>query len=1310
MRARTSRTISCIGILAVLMGLVAGPAQAGHSDAHALIKYWNVGGDPTIRAFDPHETIEDLQGVTGHVATPSAPLTLVTSMENTVGGSCGPLYWNPVTNDFKTYAVTGGLQVAIDVNREAPTIANGSTTFEPGDTWMTVYGSSSYPIYVNHKNSDTFRIFSGFTSSAVGLRVNQSNGKVYAGAFDDGAIVELNPATNAVRKWVIGSRPYWVDIDSAGRVYTAAAAGSGEPDQVVRLTPATGEVVRWNLPGGGLQSNVGFGLPNGVRIDPQDNFWVSQTTTDKVARLRVSANAIDQFSRAPMDDPEGIAASGAGSATQAFFTERASSSIGLVTPASGAPVTTSVTPAISTVTPTASIASVTDRVITPVRATIPPMTFDSAGTTAVGITRFPAPPGVSGPAGISRVTEPGTIYGTFEGSDHVFRVESAAIIAPVGSCLEGPSISVSITRPATGRKYENNVDVGSSGSSAIIVRGSPLRLEAVSSNPANTAAVDFFIDNGLVGTATSLTALPTPHYEVTTPTLLSGGSHTIRVRARQLDRPSCAAEATVPIQYECFATGLVIDKPQDGRIYNNNVDIGPSGGDTLAIGGPLDVTATSSNVPQTANVSFAVDAGTPVIDTTGVLTTPPAGRYETTVDTSSLSPGLHVITVKLTEINPQCTLTRTIRLRIPDPAVKGVAKGFYAAINIPTEPQVHAGGASIGRNGGSDFIRIVDQPVTPVVDYLHVITDRSEGSDGSPFYAESDSLITDVSLLGGSIKADVLHARARADLDLNTGTASASGADSEIVRLTIGGVPIVVSQPNTVIPLPNGLGYVIVQETLLTQTGARAEVTVNMIHAFLDSSSQKGEVIVGSAYAGVNLSTDLFTGPDTDLIHRIDDAGTDTDAGDTRAGAIPIAPGIYSGSMTTGDSSDFYSFPSGQGERIVGVMKPAERTIVRENPVPTGPPPLTAFEIIGYVLDVVAATSIVGPDLPDFDLYLYDPTGNLRARGPGITAIPTAPERAEINADTPYDPPGARDTWTLEVRRVNAVDGFYSLELSLLPEPLLDQNDALIPGDAPGSCGAPRVLPPTQTRPQEVDDYAFPGVIRDDDRADFFSFDATIGQLITGVLKPDELDDGADLDLYLYGPSSPGGATDCSAPIAASTLGKELAKGLPDAVLDLPATVTGPYVLEVRRFNGVANYYVNLNVTNPLPTVPDNDAGTGADAGNTCVTATTVPTGAHQGRFPDLPTIDNEDWYAFDVQAGQDITVVMKPSEASNFDLDLFDANCAIVPPDQYTVNHQILSVPETVHASNVAAGSYKIRVHRVLGGGNYMTGIVLSP
>jgi hypothetical protein len=250
---------------------------------------------------------------------------------------------------------------------------------------------------------------------------------------------------------------------------------------------------------------------------------------------------------------------------------------------------------------------------------------------------------------------------------------------------------------------------------------------------------------------------------------------------------------------------------------------------------------------------------------------------------------------------------------------------------------------------------------------------------------------------------------------------------------------------------------------------------------------------------------------------------------------------------------------------------------------------------------------------------------------------------------------------------------------------------------------------PSALQPNELDEQIIPGVIRDLDQADHFSFKATIGQIITVTLKPDALIDGADLDLEVRGPTVAGGDTNCSNLITVSELGKDpLPKATPDVAAVLPVDVTGTYTFGVTRFNAVANYVVELSVVNPNPTQPDNDARTGTDASESCTDALPVSSGTFQGRVSDVPD-DDTDWYAFDVAAGGDVTVSVVPSAASAFDTQLL-YQCSSEEVDQQTPVFVSLE-PSTWHERNLPAGTYQVRISLGdAGGGNYALTIALAP
>ncbi len=423
-----------IGGAAVVIGFLAGgPPQPAfgfdggpHSDT---VTTWAVGTSP-LSGFDPHETTDDVAGLTAQVGAPA----MVTSMENTCGGFCGLLFWNPTTNAFKTYCVTGGFQFALDVNRR--TASGAPLTFGGGDTWATVHGNSAFSPYMNFAGSGSFRRWDVGAFGATGIRVDQSNGKVHVGNNFPGQVIELDPPTNAVRKWDVGNNPYFLVVES-GVVFATAFTGDGKPDQILRLDTATGELKRWTIPTPGFVSG-GFGMPNSLAKDSAGSLWFTVTGANLIGRLRAGPDGmlgtaddvIDEYSKAGLDKPHAIATSGSGSTLQSYFTEAMADKVSVLTVMAASPTSTAVAPTTEMLTPTLSTAAPVDFTPSMLEATIAPVVTPVTSTDPSGIDRFPIPAGTLDPTGMTRVAFPNTVFGSMHGSDHVFKFVSEVIVAP----------------------------------------------------------------------------------------------------------------------------------------------------------------------------------------------------------------------------------------------------------------------------------------------------------------------------------------------------------------------------------------------------------------------------------------------------------------------------------------------------------------------------------------------------------------------------------------------------------------------------------------------------------------------------------------------------------------------------------------------------------------------------------------------------------------------------------------------------------------------------------------------------------------
>jgi len=380
---------------------------------------------------------------------PAAP-TMVTSMENTCNGSGGLLYWNPMTNAFKTFCVTGssgGFQFAVDLNRSTNSAVGSDDwyrRFGGGDVWATVHSNADFAPYVNFRGSGTFTRWNVGADTATGIRVNPANGKVYFGNFGDGSpepaeIIELDPRTNTVRKWPTGNRPYQLFFDGTFVWATAVASQTLPYDQILRLDPAAtwgANLTRWNLPANSFQQTVVRGTnPNSITVDLDGKVWFTETAASKVGRLDPNANTITEYTKASVLHPQNISSSGSRHTLQAFFTEGTGNAVSVLTnsiaasPRGTASVPVLMVPSASRVYPATSTATPVTFTLTSSATTITPALCQVEGLDPSGILRFPAPFGLSQPAGITPVVMPQSVFGTLRNSSHVFQLSTPAIIA-----------------------------------------------------------------------------------------------------------------------------------------------------------------------------------------------------------------------------------------------------------------------------------------------------------------------------------------------------------------------------------------------------------------------------------------------------------------------------------------------------------------------------------------------------------------------------------------------------------------------------------------------------------------------------------------------------------------------------------------------------------------------------------------------------------------------------------------------------------------------------------------------------------------
>lgn len=96
-----------------------------------------------------------------------------------------------------------------------------------------------------------------------------------------------------------------------------------------------------------------------------------------------------------------------------------------------------------------------------------------------------------------------------------------------------------------------------------------------------------------------------------------------------------------------------------------------------------------------------------------------------------------------------------------------------------------------------------------------------------------------------------------------------------------------------------------------------------------------------------------------------------------------------------------------------------------------------------------------------------------------------------------------------------------------------------------------------------------------------------------------------------------------------------------------------------------------------------NDAGTGGDAGNDINSATAISPGEYNGY---MSSDDVEDWYSFEANAGDGITVYVKPLEKSDYDIHLYNPSGEYVHSAEY-YGEDTLEYPAD------ASGTWKIQL-----------------
>ncbi|MBC7129000.1 MAG: PPC domain-containing protein [Thermoplasmatales archaeon] len=161
------------------------------------------------------------------------------------------------------------------------------------------------------------------------------------------------------------------------------------------------------------------------------------------------------------------------------------------------------------------------------------------------------------------------------------------------------------------------------------------------------------------------------------------------------------------------------------------------------------------------------------------------------------------------------------------------------------------------------------------------------------------------------------------------------------------------------------------------------------------------------------------------------------------------------------------------------------------------------------------------------------------------------------------------------------------------------------------------------------------------DNEDWYSFSVCEKQKIKVTLNPT-----SNFDLQLSKPDGSAVATSANAGNAAESI-------------EFTADTTGLWGIRIYAGSGASagGYTFDVKIEG------QNDAGTGKDAGNSISQATKITPGTYNG-YMDMN--DWEDWYSFDVSAGQGIKVEISPMQKSDFDIHLYDPSGNWVYSAQY--------------------------------------------
>ena len=217
---------------------------------------------------------------------------------------------------------------------------------------------------------------------------------------------------------------------------------------------------------------------------------------------------------------------------------------------------------------------------------------------------------------------------------------------------------------------------------------------------------------------------------------------------------------------------------------------------------------------------------------------------------------------------------------------------------------------------------------------------------------------------------------------------------------------------------------------------------------------------------------------------------------------------------------------------------------------------------------------------------------------------------------------------------------------------------------------------------------SFSGSLPENDTDDFYTVYINLNRHVAITLSGDA---GTDFDLHLYAPDRN---------IMDSSQGSDSNEYIAFDILSF-----GYWFVRIEKYNLTihGNYSLLIQtsaITSTNPTLMQNDAGSGGDAGNSFHTATSITPGQYNGVLVDF---DFYDYYRIDLISGDVISIHLSFQESINFDLFLYDPSVVRI------ASSTTGSSEESIVITVAVTGSFRILISRLTGFGAYEVNIQVS-